>query len=204
MIRSSVVASAVRGYGLSERYVVDFLPANIQMPVSVTPSGMPAHRLDTLSELLEFLSLPSEWIEQLPVPGRPLTVPVTVGVPNVTTTTTTHPSMASTIGVVLVSTGALPSAVRHCRLWLHPQHMLDWLTCLMPVMHHNLDRLLPIRFVRLLGSHNQPALILYGSTLRRTSVETAGVPESETRQSESNGMVMLAPVNISSTLFVAA
>jgi len=62
------------------------------------------------SELLEFLRVPSRRIEQLPVPGRPLTV--TVGIPTATTTTTifTHHSTASTAGVVLVTTGVLASA----------------------------------------------------------------------------------------------
>ena len=53
----------------------------IQVPVSDTPSGMPARRLDRpLSELLEFLRFPSQWIEQLPASGWPLTTRVTVDV----------------------------------------------------------------------------------------------------------------------------
>ena len=69
---------------------------------------MPARRL----ELSEFLRFPSQWTEQLPASGRPLTAPMTVGVPTVTTTTTitTHPVMASAIGIAFVATRVLLSA----------------------------------------------------------------------------------------------
>jgi len=72
----------------------------------------------------------------------------------------------------------------------------------MPIMHHEMDRLLPIRFTRLLG--NQLMLILFGSIPGCTLAKMASAPESETMQSERNGTVMLALTSIRSTPFMAA
>ena len=80
--------------------------------------------------------------------------------------------------------------------------MLDWLTCHMPVMHHEPDRLLPIQFARLSG--NQPVSILLESTPGLMSVEIAGATELETTQLEPNGTVTLALMSIASTPFMAA
>jgi len=65
-----------------------------------------------LSELLEFLRFPSQWIEQPPAYGWPLTAPVMVAVPTATTTMTItmHPAMASAAAMALVATAALSSA----------------------------------------------------------------------------------------------
>jgi len=112
-----------------------------------------------------------------------------------------HPSMASAARMAFVATGALPSAGTSL-FTMATRLLADQLTRCMPVKHHKPDRFMTVQFTKLLG--NQPAPIQSGSITGRMSVETTNVPESETRQSEPDGMVMLAPRSVSSAPFVAA
>ena len=105
-------------------------------------------------ELSEFLRFPSRQIEQQPASGWLLTTPVTVGVINATTTTMTitmHPVIASANRMVLLTTGALPSAGAPLLTMATPSAYARLAYLHMPVMRHEPDWLLPCPICKAVG-----------------------------------------------------